>query len=62
MFEDPIFIVAANLCVAVLIRVLKPNILTAAFLAVVLIGSTGYLGTHHGSQVSRQLTEAETLC
>lgn len=51
MFEDPIFIVAANLCVAVLVRVLKPNILTAAFLAVVLIGSTGYLGTHHGSQV-----------
>jgi hypothetical protein len=51
MLEDPVFIVAANLAVAVLVRVLKPNVLTAAFLAVVLIGSTGYLGTHHGNQV-----------
>ncbi|MDA1016611.1 MAG: hypothetical protein O3A00_19410 [Planctomycetota bacterium] len=50
MFEDPVFIVAANLSVAVLVRIMKPNLLTAAFLAVVLIGSTGYLGTHHGSQ------------
>lgn len=51
MFEEPLLIVAANLCVAVLVRVLKPHILTAALLAVVLIGSTGYLGTHHGSEV-----------
>ncbi|MBC8354239.1 MAG: hypothetical protein H8E66_19775 [Planctomycetes bacterium] len=51
MFEDPVFIVAANLSVAVLLRIMKPNLLSAAFLAVVLIGSTGYLGTHHGSQV-----------
>ena len=53
MLEDPVFIVAANLCVAVLVRILKPNILTAALLAAVLIGSTGYLGTHHGGQVVR---------
>ena len=51
MLEDPIFIVAANLSVAVLLRIMKPNLLTAALLAVVLIGSTGYLGAHHGSQV-----------
>ncbi|MCA9120524.1 MAG: hypothetical protein H6822_14165 [Planctomycetaceae bacterium] len=51
MFEDPVFIVAANLSVAVLVRILKPNLLSAALLAVVLIASTGYLGTHHGSQV-----------
>ncbi|HRX79276.1 MAG: hypothetical protein H6821_02250 [Planctomycetaceae bacterium] len=51
MFEDPVFIVAANLSVAVLIRIMKPNLLSAALLAIVLIGSTGYLGTHHGSQV-----------
>lgn len=51
MFDDPIFLVAANLSVAVLVRILKPNLLTAALLAVVLIGSTGYLGTHHGTQV-----------
>jgi len=51
MFEDPVFIVAANLSVAVLVRILKPNLVTAALLAVVLIGSTGYLGKHHGSQI-----------
>ena len=53
MFEDPIFLVAANLSVAVLVRVLKPNLLTAVLLAIVLTASTGYLGTHHGSQVVR---------
>lgn len=51
MLEDPVFIVAANLSVAVLVRILKPNLLSAALLAVVLIGSTGYLGTHHGNHV-----------
>lgn len=51
MLHDPLFIVVANLSVAVLMRVLKPNLLTAAFLAVVLIGSVGYLGTHHGNDV-----------
>jgi len=51
MFEDPLLIVAANLSVAVLVRILKPNILSAVLLAVVLIASTGYLGKHHGDQV-----------
>jgi hypothetical protein len=51
MFQDPIFLVAANLAVAVLIRVLKPNLLTAGLLAVVLIVSTGYLGTKHGTEI-----------
>lgn len=51
MLHDPLFIVVANLGVAVLMRILKPNLLTAAFLAVVLIGSVGYLGTHHGGDV-----------
>ena len=51
MFEDPVLIVAANITVAVLVRIVKPNLLTAALLAVVLIGSTGYLGKHHGSQI-----------
>lgn len=51
MLHDPIFIVFANLGVAVLMRVLKPNLVTAGFLAVVLIGSAGYLGTHHGNEV-----------
>ena len=51
MFEDPIFIVVANLSVAVLVRMLKPNLLTAGLLAIVLIASTGYLGKHHGNQV-----------
>ncbi len=53
MFEDPLFIVAANLSVAVLVRIWKPNLLTAGLLAIVLIGSTGYLGKHHGTQVVR---------
>lgn len=53
MFEDPIFLVVANLSVAVLVRVLKPNLLTAGLLAFVLIASTGYLGKHHGTQLVR---------
>lgn len=51
LLEDPVFIVAANLSVAVLLRIMKPNLFTAAILAIVLIGSTGYLGTRHGTQV-----------
>ncbi len=51
LLEDPVFIVAANLSVAVLLRIMKPNLFTAAILAVVLIGSTGYLGTRHGSEL-----------
>lgn len=53
MLHDPIFLVAANLGVAVLIRMLMPNLFTAAFMAIVLIGSAGFLGTHHGTEVVR---------
>jgi len=55
MFDDPIFIVFANLSVAVLMRVLKPNLVTAGFLAIVLMVSAGYLGTHHGNEVVKTL-------
>lgn len=55
MLQDPIFLVAANLSVAVLIRLMKPNLFTATFMAVVLIASAGFLGTHHGGDVVRVL-------
>ena len=51
MFQDPVFLVAANLSVAVLVRILKPNLATAGLLALVLIVSTGYLGARHGQEV-----------
>ena len=61
MLHDPIFIVAANLSVAVLMRVMKPNLLTAAFMAVVLIGSAGFLGRHHGDEVIRILYRSRDM-
>jgi hypothetical protein len=51
MMNDPLFLVAANVGTAFLFRILKPNVLTAVLLAVVLIASTGYLGKHYGTEV-----------
>lgn len=51
MLQDPLFLVAVNVSVAVFVRILRPNALTAGVLVVVLIVSTTYLGTRHGSEV-----------
>lgn len=57
MTHDPIFLVAVNLFVAVLARSLKPNLLTALLLGVVMIASTGYLGAEHGDQILAALRQ-----
>lgn len=51
MTQDPMFLVSVNLFAAVLARCLKPNLLTAVVLGVVLIASAGYLGTHHSGEI-----------
>ena len=51
MTQDPLFLLSANLFVAVLARVLKPNLFTAIMLAIVLMGSAGYLGAEHGREI-----------
>ena len=51
MTHNPLFLVAINLFVAVLARSLKPNLLTALLLGVVMIASIGYLGSEHGDEI-----------
>ena len=51
MVWEPIFLATANLALAIMLRMLKPNVSTAALLAVVLLGITGYLGVCHGTDV-----------
>src|SRR5688572_24202884 len=51
MTQDPLFIVAVNVFIAVFCRSFKPNLLTAMLLAVVTIASAGYLGTNHGNEI-----------
>src|SRR6186713_669266 len=55
MMRDPLFLVAANLLAAVLLRCLRPNLFSAFVLAIVLIASTGYMGSHHGKQITRAI-------
>ena len=49
MVWEPIFLATANLALAIMLRMLKPNVSTAALLAVVLLGITGYLGVCPGT-------------
>jgi thiol-disulfide isomerase/thioredoxin len=51
MTHDPLFIIAVNVFIAVFSRCFKPNLLSAMLLAVVMIASGGYLGTHHGDEI-----------
>lgn len=51
MTSDPLFLVAANIAAASVLRMVRPNLCTAVILAVVLIASTGFLGKEYGSDV-----------
>ena len=51
MLHDPLFLLAINLSIVALIRILCPNMVTGLMLAVVLMASTVYLGGQHGTEV-----------
>ncbi len=61
MIQDPMFLVSINLFAAVLARCLKPNLLTAVLLAVVMIGCAGYLGSHHSTEIMGALNHGRDL-
>lgn len=61
MTQDPMFLVSVNLFVAVLARSLKPNLLTAVLLGVVVIASAGYLGTHHSGEIMAAINHSRDL-
>lgn len=51
MKRDPWMLAAVNRLVAILARCLKPKLLTASFLGIVMIGCAGYLGLQHGHEI-----------
>lgn len=55
------FLVSINLFAAVLARCLKPNLLTALILGVVMIACAGYLGTHHSEEIIGTLHRGRDL-
>jgi hypothetical protein len=61
MTEDPMFLVSVNLFAAVLARCLKPNLLTAVLLGVVMIACGGYLGTNHSGEIMEALHHGRDL-
>lgn len=51
MFGNSLILVGLNIFAAVVLRLVKPNLATALVLAVVLIGSTGFVGAHYGDEI-----------
>jgi len=53
MFADPLALVALHVFAAAILRLVRPNVVTALILAVVLISSTGFLGSRYGDEALR---------
>jgi hypothetical protein len=53
MFSDPLLLVALHVFAAAILRLVRPNVVTALILAVVMISSTGVLGSRYGDEALR---------
>ena len=56
-----LLVVAGNAFAAVVLRILRPNLLTAAVLAIVVSASTAFLGAEYGSELLHNLHRTRDL-